>query len=61
MVGRSADDHMAGVPHPQFLRLGREPEECIDLSLREKRQRVEGRAIGIEVRAYERIVKEGAR
>src|ERR1700751_5845297 len=35
---------MAGVPRPQFLRLGREPEECIDLSFGEKRQRLDGRA-----------------
>ena len=35
---------MAGVPRPQFLRLGRKPEERIDLSFREKRQRVDSRA-----------------
>src|ERR1700741_4830076 len=35
---------MAGVPCTQFLRLGWDPKECIDLSFREKRQRVEGGA-----------------
>ena len=42
-VGGSFDDYVAGTPGAQLLRLGREPEEGIDLSLGEELERSERR------------------